>query len=57
MPSTTRAQKATPNAAPVNKETVEQHIKQHVAPNQMVLSKNAGGNISEYPIEFTKDSK
>lgn len=55
MPSTTRAQKATTTTAPVNNTTVEH--KKHVAPNQIVLSKNAGGNISEYPIEFTKDSK
>lgn len=46
MPSTTRTQKAATNL----------DVK-HVAPNQMVLSKKAGGNISEYPAEFTKDSK
>lgn len=45
MPSTTRTQKTV---------TVE---KKHVAPYQMALSKSAGGNISQYPIEFTKDSK
>ncbi|KAG0740570.1 hypothetical protein G6F62_009074 [Rhizopus arrhizus] len=27
------------------------------APNKIVLSKTAGGNISQYPVEFTKDSK
>ncbi|GAA5807850.1 hypothetical protein MFLAVUS_001229 [Mucor flavus] len=46
MPSTTKTQKA------VHASDVK-----HVAPNHMVLSKKAGGNISEYPAEFTKDSK
>ncbi|KAG1472336.1 hypothetical protein G6F56_001597 [Rhizopus delemar] len=29
----------------------------HEAPNKIVLSKSVGGNISRYPVEFTKDSK
>lgn len=46
MPSTTKTQKA-----------VHASDLKHVAPNQMVFSKKAGGNISAYPAEFTKDSK
>lgn len=44
-------------AAPVNLVEQQNDAKKHVAPNKILLSKTAGGNISEYPIEFTKDSK
>lgn len=43
--------------AAVNHVEQQKDLTKHVAPNQIVLSKTAGGNISEYPIEFTKDSK
>lgn len=52
MPST-RSQKATPVK---DVEHTNSH-KKHESPNKIVHSKNAGGNISEYPVEFTKDSK
>lgn len=37
--------------------TAEDSSKKYEAPNKIVLSKSAGGNISQYPVEFTKDSK
>lgn len=58
MPTSTKAPKAAAAAAaPV--KAIEDHNspKKHVAPHQIIHSKNAAGNISEYPVEFTKDSK
>ncbi|KAI7901524.1 quinon protein alcohol dehydrogenase-like superfamily [Cokeromyces recurvatus] len=46
----------TENVASVNNVENNTH-KKYGAPNKIVLSKYAAGNISEYPIEFTKDSK
>ncbi|OBZ86761.1 WD repeat-containing protein 75 [Choanephora cucurbitarum] len=37
-------------------KTTEQP-KKYVSPNQIVHTNTAGGNISQYPVEFTKDSK
>ncbi|CEP07902.1 hypothetical protein [Parasitella parasitica] len=52
MPST-RSQKVTPAKDVEHSNS----LKKHESPSKIVHSKNAGGNISEYPVEFTRDSK
>ncbi|KAI9475978.1 MAG: WD40-repeat-containing domain protein [Benjaminiella poitrasii] len=51
--SSAKTQKVTP----VNNVENNFVYKKYDAPNKIVLSNYAAGNISEYPIEFTKDSK
>ncbi|KAI8982312.1 hypothetical protein BDF20DRAFT_912490 [Mycotypha africana] len=53
MPAIKAAKKA---AVPAEKLSLK-NIAKHKAPYSINLTKNACGNISEYPIEFTKDSK
>jgi hypothetical protein len=54
MPAVKKQQKPKPSTKePSTKEASVKSDPSH----QVVLSKNAGGNISDYSVEFTKDSK
>lgn len=39
------------------KTVVVENSRKNEAPKKIVLSKNVDGNISQYLVEFTKDSK